>query len=155
LRISIRHPAAKNCRLRRPWCPSQSRSMNDMAITSPPRSEQRDQQAPRTGCQQSRCPDRNVMFHSFPAALPQDLSDYSALQHRATKGRTSVGKPWRPAFPQPPTKGKKGSGHETQFHFTSASEKMLLLVESAPQRAQACGTQEPSARVRTGPQPMP
>ena len=37
---------------------ARSRSMNVMAITSPPRSEQRSQQAPRTGYNQLRCPDR-------------------------------------------------------------------------------------------------
>jgi hypothetical protein len=43
-------------------------SVNAIGISMSPRSEQRDQQAPRTGYQPSRCPDRTSSFHSFPAA---------------------------------------------------------------------------------------
>jgi hypothetical protein len=68
-------------------------------------------------------------FHSFLAALPQDLLDYSALQHWDDQGKNQRWKTLAPGIPATaPNKGKEKSSRETQF----ISEDMDTHLPAAP-----------------------
>src|ERR1700730_17954774 len=114
------HPAAKNCRLRRPW-PSQSRSMNFIAITSPPQSGAVGPTGPHVhGCRQPHCPlcaTEPSYAPSLPCGATARFISPTIRPFNTERPREELAETLAPGISATtPNKGKKRAAAKISFH---------------------------------------